>query len=248
MFENKSYLEESTQDCNDFYVSGSDEVLKKYKVDLRKYCPPVRNQLILSSCASHAVITAYEIWMKQNKVYVELSELFHYYQARESIRREKDNTGMTLRTACKTLMKDGLCFEKYWRYNINKYGIKPSRIAFFANKILHMMNKYKVKSYFNVQSNKDVITWLDKGVPIIAGIRTFYEFNTAFGKHTLDIEDLKDLNLSGGHAVNVVGYDLRNNRFLIRNSWGRNWGTNGYLWIDMMLWDLICFEQRIILV
>ena len=32
----------------------------------------------------------------------------------------------------------------------------------------------------------------------------------------------------GGHAVMAVGYDDANEWFLVRNSWGKNWGMNGY--------------------
>ena len=31
-----------------------------------------------------------------------------------------------------------------------------------------------------------------------------------------------------GHAVMAVGYDDAQNRFIIRNSLGSNWGMNGY--------------------
>jgi hypothetical protein len=36
-----------------------------------------------------------------------------------------------------------------------------------------------------------------------------------------------DLRL-GSHAVVVAGYDDRDGRFIIRNSWGRGWGDDGY--------------------
>ena len=32
----------------------------------------------------------------------------------------------------------------------------------------------------------------------------------------------------GGHAVMVVGYDDSAQTFLVRNSWGPNWGMDGY--------------------
>jgi C1A family cysteine protease len=32
----------------------------------------------------------------------------------------------------------------------------------------------------------------------------------------------------GGHAVMAVGYDDSTERFLIRNSWGADWGLQGY--------------------
>ena len=32
----------------------------------------------------------------------------------------------------------------------------------------------------------------------------------------------------GGHAVVGVGYDDSQQRFIVRNSWGPNWGMKGY--------------------
>jgi len=32
----------------------------------------------------------------------------------------------------------------------------------------------------------------------------------------------------GGHAVCVVGYDDKTQRFRLRNSWGPGWGQKGY--------------------
>jgi C1A family cysteine protease len=32
----------------------------------------------------------------------------------------------------------------------------------------------------------------------------------------------------GGHAVLVVGYDDSQSRFIVRNSWGTQWGLHGY--------------------
>ena len=35
----------------------------------------------------------------------------------------------------------------------------------------------------------------------------------------------------GGHAVMAVGYDDASQRFLVRNSWGTDWGMGGYFTI-----------------
>jgi C1A family cysteine protease len=32
----------------------------------------------------------------------------------------------------------------------------------------------------------------------------------------------------GGHAVMAVGYDDKTRRFIVRNSWGSDWGQKGY--------------------
>ncbi|MFH0772349.1 MAG: C1 family peptidase, partial [Candidatus Omnitrophota bacterium] len=32
----------------------------------------------------------------------------------------------------------------------------------------------------------------------------------------------------GGHAVMAVGYNRSTERFIVRNSWGKDWGKDGY--------------------
>src|ERR1035441_7421720 len=35
---------------------------------------------------------------------------------------------------------------------------------------------------------------------------------------------------SDGHCIVIIGYDDTKQAWLIRNSWGTGWGTNGYGW------------------
>lgn len=39
-------------------------------------------------------------------------------------------------------------------------------------------------------------------------------------------------NNDGAHAMLLVGYDDQKNAFKAVNSWGRNWGNDGFVWID----------------
>ncbi len=43
----------------------------------------------------------------------------------------------------------------------------------------------------------------------------------------LDMPRRKDRML-GGHAVLAAGYNQETKRFLVRNSWGTDWGRKGY--------------------
>jgi C1A family cysteine protease len=36
----------------------------------------------------------------------------------------------------------------------------------------------------------------------------------------------------GGHAISLVGYDDTKNAFIIRNSWGEDWGMNGFAYVS----------------
>jgi len=38
--------------------------------------------------------------------------------------------------------------------------------------------------------------------------------------------------VEGGHAISIVGYDDTKQAFIIRNSWGEDWGENGFAYIS----------------
>ena len=41
----------------------------------------------------------------------------------------------------------------------------------------------------------------------------------------------KNEKMLGGHAVLAVGYDDSKQVFIVRNSWGKEWGDNGYFYM-----------------
>jgi C1A family cysteine protease len=42
---------------------------------------------------------------------------------------------------------------------------------------------------------------------------------------------------TGCHTMLVVGYSDFNNAFKVVNSWGTDWGNNGFVWIDYKAFD-----------
>jgi C1A family cysteine protease len=47
------------------------------------------------------------------------------------------------------------------------------------------------------------------------------------------------------HIVTIVGFDDSKNAFLAINSFGTNWGTNGYIWIDYQFLSTVCYQVYI---
>jgi cathepsin L len=42
----------------------------------------------------------------------------------------------------------------------------------------------------------------------------------------------EDTKAQVNHAINIIGWDDGKGAWLIRNSWGDDWGEKGYMWID----------------
>jgi len=55
----------------------------------------------------------------------------------------------------------------------------------------------------------------------------------------------------GGHCITIVGYDDAKGAWKLRNSWGTNWGMNGYCWIkygdsaiDSEMWSIVPTTEK----
>ncbi|MGE5255845.1 MAG: C1 family peptidase [Hyphomicrobiales bacterium] len=61
--------------------------------------------------------------------------------------------------------------------------------------------------------------------PILAGLNVDATWDNASA--TLgNLDTFQSATVRGGHAICVVGYTA--DRFIIRNSWGTNWGDGGF--------------------
>jgi hypothetical protein len=52
--------------------------------------------------------------------------------------------------------------------------------------------------------------------------------------------------LLGGHALTVVGYSEKAHAFRFRNSWGVDWGQDGYGWIDQGYVQDHCYDHWVL--
>ena len=70
--------------------------------------------------------------------------------------------------------------------------------------------------------------WLVIVVLIFMGISIIYKYAPSVNKTGHVTLPSPTDKLEGGHAVMAVGYDDKNQWFIIRNSWGTSWGIKGY--------------------
>ena len=218
------------------------------KVDLRSWCSPIENQKNLGSCSSHAAVGIVEYFQRRAfGKHIEGSHLF-VYKATRNLMQVTGDTGAWLRNTMGALVLCGVPDEKYWPYTDAKpdFDAEPSSFVYsVANNFSAV--KYFCHDPFASNLSGDVVLSKIKSY-LIAGVPSMFGF---FGFPSSSMGDIPGgipypaANESSiwGHAVVAVGYDdgkkIKNpvnnvtttGALLFRNSWGTEWGEQGYGWL-----------------
>lgn len=225
-------------DNRDFIVQPELEI-EKEKSYIIPNLPPIRSQGKLSSCASHAIIGCYEVMLGDLR-YIEGSELFHYFNVRRYINDKwPDNKGMTIRDACKGMQKYGFTPEYIWPYVEEKFNNFPTESAYTLAK------SYPTKQYEKLDGLDMIKQSILSNIPVVFGIYVNSDFRKLNKKQF--IFDPKKRTTSG-HAVCCVGFDDNKKVLIVRNSWGEDWGKEGYFHMTYESFEKTAFDPwRIII-
>jgi C1A family cysteine protease len=194
------------------------------RVDLRHSCSKVEDQGVLGSCTANALAGALEYLEKKDKVpCTDLSRLFIYYNERVIGHSIASDSGAMLRDGIKTLARLGVCTEKCWLYVISRFAKKPGPDTYKD------ATEHRITSYHRIRTLSEMRSCLAEGFPFVFGFTVYESFESekTAGTGTADMPH-PDERAVGGHAVMAVGYDDKDRRFIVRNSWGEQWGMKGY--------------------
>lgn len=224
-----------TRDRN--YKSQKDVVPES--VDLREWDSPVDNQYQLGSCVGNAMANAYELQVKRlyPDKFVELSRLFIYYNARKIYGEPSEDSGTTVRAGIKAVKVYGVCSEEEWPYDVSKFDVKPYMRAYDKAQLR------SIESYSRLASNDNVMDAIASGYPVVVALTVYSDFMTMDPDNsTVQMPDQNSVDF-GGHAMCLVGYDKAKSAFIAKNSFGTDWGDNGYCWIPFEYLDTYGFEK-----
>ena len=200
------------------------------KVDLRPHCSPVFDQGQIGSCTGNSLVGALEYLENKDKdltangQFVHLSRLFVYYNERSVEGTINEDAGALISDGIKVLVDQGACSEATWPYDEKRLKDKPTDAA-YQDAVTR-----KITAYARVKQDMDSIkTALASGYPIAFGFTVYESFESEevaqSGQATMPGFFDKAV---GGHAVLMVGYNDHTKTVIVRNSWGPDWGDNGY--------------------
>lgn len=201
--------------------------VKVNSVDLRNYFGPIRNQGSQGACASFAVSSVIESLAHENLMY---SPAFLYWCAREVNNKTESDCGASLHDVIKVSIQKGVCDEDSMPYDVRSFDVPPSNEAFQKAEECLVIDAQTVKPKI-----KHIKSALDDGYPVIVGTKIFDSFtdtNRGFVPHPSD-EEL-ERGRSDGHGVHalvICGFSEKAKVLVARNSWGEQFGDNGYCYI-----------------
>ncbi len=212
--------------------------------DLRNWCSPVEDQKSLGSCTAQAAVGALEYFERRvyNK-HIDASRLFVYKVTRNLLGLSGD-TGAYNRTTMATLALFGAPPESYWPYITEKFDEEPPAFCYaFAQ-------SYQALMYYRIDppgtSGNEVLNSAKRIMaianPFIFGFSVYSSISQADQDGKVPFPDSND-SFWGGHAVLAIGYDDKmkikhansgnetTGAILFKNSWGKDWGEDGYGWL-----------------
>lgn len=205
-------------------------------VDLSGHTTPT-NQYSAGSCVGCATADAVEVLNSiQGLPHVQLSRLFVYSMARNLVDLDGDgkgdvdrDDGTFIRVAFDVISKFGICREDVpverggWPYDLNKLHTLPSLRAMRAAAGCRIHSYYRIMEPGSARLDA-VLRALRGGHPVVFGTQVDQAFMDLRDGHPVSIPKGKSL---GGHAMLVCGY-VTGKGFIVKNSWGSNWGDGGF--------------------
>lgn len=201
-------------------------------VDWREYFPPVDDQGSLASCSAHACVGLVQYFHRRaTGERLEPSRLFLYKATRQLLGRRGD-TGADLRSTLKALVRFGLPPEQYWPYDVARFDDDPPAFLYsFAEEFRSITYvRLDARGASGAETLTRVKSFLAAGFPCAFG---FSVFSSISAEPDIPFPTVYD-SLLGGQAAVALGYDDRRRirstkgALLLRNSWGTDWGEEGY--------------------
>jgi len=145
--------------------------------------------------------------------------------------------GMTLGGAINALQAKGACLMNSWPFDLEKVNKKPDEQCWDE------AMSYKISKAMRIPCEVEAMKQcLAEGYPIIFGLKLTQRFFCPPPSGMIPTPDPDDPKSAahGLHAMLIVGYNARQEVFIVRNSWGTSWGVDGYAYLR---YDYIANEE-----
>jgi len=206
-------------------------------VSLEHFFPPIGNQEDKGTCVAWAV--GYNLKTALNAIEnnwkrKQLDSAIYQTSPKDlwlSIpqnRKGQNCAGTAFEPAFAALMSDGVAtmdkvpYENLGNCTGVKRGDHNNKLANFS----------RVVSETEIPRIEHIKAYLDAGTPLVFGAKLGDRFMNWKNSDVIRYDTYNYTGMHANHAMVLVGYDDSKNAFRVRNSWGKQWGDEGSIWVD----------------
>ena len=206
-------------------ISATTELPSEVNLSTRADMPPVYNQGQLESCTANAIAAAVDFDNhSRTQLFLTPSRLWIWYQERVIENTVSQDVGAQIRDGAKVVANLGVCPESDWPYDPATFAATPPQKD-YSDALGDRVLTYAAVPQ-NLWSIKSVLAG---GRPVVFGFTVYSAFESPqVAKSGIVPMPSPSDSALGGHAVVLVGYNDAVDRFRVRNSWGADWGQEGY--------------------
>lgn len=207
-----------------------------HNIDVMSFSGPILDQGPIGSCAPNALATIIDLQMRMcGQDIAPLSRLGLYADIRDAQGTFDRDSGTAVPVMFQVAQTKGIGYETTWPYDVSKLYVHPST-AYVQEASQHKMGSYSeisMETQWSVMAN-GVKVLLSEGKAVFCALRVDYWFMQEHGPMDTLPSTGPDVT-AGGHAIALVGYnengtpnDNMDDWYLVKNSWGTDWGDGGY--------------------
>lgn len=217
--------------------------------DLSEYMPPVGNQGMQNSCVAWAI--AYAVKSYQEKVEermpfysgnsIDNNRIFSPSYIYNQMNNGRDG-GSSFIFSLNLIHDQGCVPMSDMPYNSSDYLTLPS------DELKEKAKMYRIDYWrqVNFLDPKEVKAQINAGYPILIGVKIDKGFEAkGHGAENPYIWNSYDNTETSGHAMVIVGFDDHLKAFKIMNSWGKEWGNDGFCWISYDFFPVCVHEAYV---
>lgn len=228
-------LDDNSQIEDDIYLGTYDESNLPSSVDLSDYFPPIGDQGQYGTCVAWAC--GYNL---RSFIDAKAGEYTTFTDSKKyspkdlflSISdRGDDCNGAFFESAFDVMVSRGVATLSTVPYTDLGDCSQDVESSWTSN-----ANDHKIENYRDIDVDVATIkTYLANGRAVVFGAKLGDEFMDSNSDDVLDYQTYGYTGQHAYHAMILCGYDDSkgsNGAFRVVNSWGSDWGDNGYIWVD----------------
>jgi len=217
---------------------ASDDGVNAVEFSRRDLTPRVKNQGRIGSCVGHSGRVVYGDTLDFDGKEPSAMWIYKKGKIHDPFPGE-DYSGTTIKGACRGLIKEGCCEEKFWPYVDNEDAQMLEGAAENAA-------QYKIDAYYTIpKQNHDLIKKALLKETLWTSFRVHRHFYYTPKSGIVDSEKYLASDNVGGHAVAMTGWKIIDGDLYweFQNSWGKYFGDRGFFYLESSLYEQILINN-----